>query len=114
MLPRTRGVHVDHAPVVLGDRLGRRGSIGLLVQIVLQRVPPDGAADGEPDVSRNTGSLAKPVDHGVLVGPAAEDHAGHTASPPRADLLGDPLAVLSLVDTFALPDVRLDPSVLQR
>src|SRR6266571_2958784 len=55
LAPGARGVHVDHPPVVLADRLRGRLAGGLAIQVGLQRVPPDGPPDGEPDVPGHAG-----------------------------------------------------------
>ena len=44
---------------------------------------------------------------------ASENDTRHVAAPAGADLIGDALTVLARIDAFDLPDVWLDPGVLQ-
>src|SRR5581483_1849512 len=79
----------------------------------LERIPPDRSPDREADVTGDATTHAKPVID-LLVGRGpSEHHAGHPVATSGASLLGDGLAVLPAVDALDLPDVRLDPGLLQ-
>src|SRR5437879_5013271 len=111
-LPRA-GVDGDHPLVALGD--ARRGGLAvhLAVDEGLQRVPPDGPADGEPDVAGHAGAGPQPVLHRLIVRAAAQHDTGHAVAPAGAGLRRDSLAVLAFVEPFDLPDVGLDPAVVE-
>src|SRR5690606_26205011 len=78
----------------------------------LEGVPPDRAADREADVALHRRAGAQPLVDLRAVGAAPEHDAGDAVTAARARLRGDPPAVLGRVDALDLPDVRLDPGVL--
>src|SRR5664280_1296148 len=92
---------------------GRRGgALDLPVHVGLQRVPPNGAPDGEADISVNRrGGVQPGIDLGV-VGATAEHHAGDALTAARTCLGDQHLAVGALVHALDLPDVGLDARVL--
>src|SRR5664280_3626286 len=108
------GALVDghEAEVVLGDLARPGGALDLPVHVGLQRVPPNGAPDGEADISVNRrGGVQPGIDLGV-VGATAEHHAGDALTAARTCLGDQHLAVGALVHALDLPDVGLDARVL--
>src|SRR3954469_19831436 len=119
--PRPRGgdgglgllVHAHAAQVLVGDLLRGVAALDRSVEESLQRVPPDRAADREADVALHRRAGAQPLVDLVVAGAAAEHHAHDLfAAVPGTGLLGEHLAVGLLVDALDLPDVDLDPEVL--
>ena len=106
-----RLVDLDEAQVVVGHPRRRILARPTAVDEALERLAPDRAADGEPDVAVDRGPLAQPVIDLVVVGTATEDDADDAVATACAALGRDPLAVGALVDALDLPDVRLDPGV---
>src|SRR5664279_453752 len=105
-------VNGHEAEVVLGDLARPGGALDLPVHVGLQRVPPDGAPDGEADISVNRrGGVQPRIDLGV-VGATAEHHAGDALTAARTCLGDQHLAVGALVHALDLPDVGLDARVL--
>src|SRR4051794_18496766 len=68
-------VDLDEALVVVGDLLGRLGALDALVEVALERVPPDRAADGEPDEALHRRGGAQPLVDLVVARSTAEEHA---------------------------------------
>src|SRR5271167_3614611 len=87
----------DEAQVVLCDLAGAGGSLDLAVDVCLERVPPDRAADGEADVAVDgRGGLQPLVDLGV-VGAAAEHDAPDVVAAAGAGLGDEHFAIGALV-----------------
>src|SRR3954447_9130270 len=102
-------VHAHEVEVVVVDRLGRGAALDRAVEEALQRVPPDRAADREADVAVDLRARAQPL-LDLLGRRAAAEHDAHDvlATPARARLPGEHLAVRRLVHALDLPDVDLD------
>src|SRR5689334_19627298 len=106
-------IDAHEAQVVVGDLLCRVAALDGAVEEALQRVPPDRAADREADVALHRSARTQPLVD-LLVARAAPEHHAHDvlAALARAGLLREGLAVGLLVDALDLPDVHLDPEVL--
>src|SRR5215813_5842925 len=78
-----------------------------------QWLPEVGAADREPDEARDSSCGRQPLADLLLVLAPTEDDAADTVSAAAARGGDDPLAVLTTVEPFDLPDVRLDPGILE-
>src|SRR4029079_14963322 len=70
------------------------------------------AADREADEPLDGGGRLQPLVDLVVVGAAAEDDAHDALAPALARLPAEHLAIRALVDALDLPDVDLDPGVL--
>src|SRR5918998_2420545 len=105
-------VDPDEALVVARDLLRRVDPLEHPVEVALERVPPDRAADREAHVALDRRAGAQPAVDLLVVGPAAEDHAHDAVAVPGAGLLDDRLAVLLAVEALDLPNVGLDARVL--
>src|SRR3954462_10588424 len=100
--PRSRGgdgglgllVHAYEAQVLVGDLLRGVAPLDRAVEEPLERVPPDRAADREPDVALHRRAGAQPLVDLAVARSAAEHDADHVvASLAAARLLGEHLAV---------------------
>ncbi len=99
--------------VVGGDLRGGLGAWQAAAEEGCQGVPPDGASDRKADEALNRCCLCEPVLDLLGGGAAAEQDAGDTLSPrAAAGLGGEHLGVGALIHAFDLPDVDLDPEVL--
>src|SRR5258705_7207211 len=97
-------VDADEVQVLVGDLLGRGLAVEGLLQEALQRVPPDGAADGKADEALDRRRHAQPVLDLLVAGAAAQQHADDVlAARARARLAGKALGVLARVDALDLP-----------
>jgi hypothetical protein len=82
------------------------------MQMGVQRVPPDAAADGEAIEARNGGCDLQPVVKVVVTcGPAEDDAVG--GSPAALGRRSDRDRVVVTVEALHLPQRRRDPVVLQ-
>src|SRR5829696_5640582 len=107
---RALGVLLDlhEAQVVVRDLLRRGLALERSVEVALEGVPPDRAADREADVALDGRAGAQPVVDLVVARAAPEHHAHDVlAAVARARLLGEHLAVGLLVHALDLPDVDL-------
>src|SRR4051794_21172219 len=106
-------VDLDEAQVVVGDLLGGLAPVEPLVEEALQRVPPDRAADREAYEALHRRCHAQPLVDLLVRRAAAQQHRGDALAPlARAGLPDQHLRVVLRVDALDLPDVDLDPEVL--
>src|SRR5215213_981944 len=106
-------VDLHEAQVVVGDLLGGCLALERAVEVALEGVPPDRAADREADEALHRRSRTQPLVD-LLVRGSATEHDGDDllAALALARLLDEHLAVGLLVDALDLPDVDLDARVL--
>src|SRR5271157_6497257 len=78
-----------------------------------ERFPEVGAPNGEADEARDSGRDCQPLAHPLVVRAAAQDYASNFVPAAPARGRNYLLAVLPPVETFDLPDVRLNFRVLQ-
>src|SRR5215208_2230150 len=106
-------VDLHEAQVVVRDLLRRSVALERAVEVALERVPPDRAADREPDVAVHRGARAQPAINLLVARPTPEHHADDlVATLAGTRLLGEHLAVRLLVHALDLPDVDLDAELL--
>src|SRR6266446_2442490 len=78
-----------------------------------ERLPEVRASDGEADEPGDAGGRRQPLAHLLVVFAAAQDDAADLRPATPASGGHDPLAVLAPVEPLDLPDVGLDPRVLE-
>lgn len=82
--------------------------------VVRGGVPEGRASHREPDEAGHRHGGFEPAHDPGFIGAAAEHDAADMAPPITARHFDDPLAILPAIESFNLPDIRIDTGVLQR